>query len=32
VNAETTGYKKDILVTTPFKEIMLKRMKTPDVE
>lgn len=32
VNAETTGYKKDILVTTPFNEIMLKRMKNPDVE
>ncbi len=32
VNAETTGYKKDILITTPFNEVMLKRMNDPNVE
>lgn len=32
VNAETTGYKRDILVTTPFNEVMLERMNDPNVE
>jgi flagellar basal-body rod protein FlgF len=32
VNAETTGYKKDILVTTPFEEVMLTRINDPSVD
>jgi flagellar basal-body rod protein FlgG len=32
VNAETTGYKKDLLVTKPFEEVMLSRMNDSDVE
>jgi flagellar basal-body rod protein FlgG len=32
VNAETTGYKKDILVTAPFEEVLLKKLNDPNVE
>ncbi len=32
VNSETTGFKKDIMVTTPFKEVMVKRLNDPNVE
>lgn len=31
VNAETTGYKKDTLLTTPFNEVMLQRTNDPGI-
>ncbi len=31
VNVETTGYKKDTLLTTPFDEVMLERKNDPNI-